>query len=217
MLMEPMTTATGVFVALEGGEGAGKSTQAGRLAAWLRGEGYEVVVTREPGGTDIGASLRSLLLHPDSVVSDRTEALVYAADRAEHVQSLIRPALARGAVVVTDRYTDSTLAYQGAGRGLDMGALKWLCAWATQGLRPHLTILLDIDPETGLGRAGEHDRIESEPVQFHARVRDHFLQLADGDPDRYLVTSAIGDREETARSVRAAVSPFLGQARRTAE
>lgn len=212
-----MTTATGVFVALEGGEGAGKSTQARLLAEWLRGEGYEVVLTREPGGTDIGAGLRSLLLHPDAVVADRTEALVYAADRAEHVQSLIRPALARGAVVVTDRYTDSTLAYQGAGRGLDMDALRWLCGWATQGLRPHLTILLDIDPETGLGRAGEHDRIESEPAEFHARVRDHFLQLADADPDRYLIASAVGDREETARSVRGAVSPFLRQAHRRGE
>jgi dTMP kinase len=212
--MEPMTTATGVFIAFEGGEGAGKSTQARFLADWLSGDGYEVVLTREPGGTDLGAELRRLVLHKGSAVSPRTEALVYAADRAEHVAAAIRPALARGAVVITDRYVDSTLAYQGAGRGLDLDALRWLNSWATRGLRPHLTILLDIDPVTGLGRAGEHDRIESEPLEFHARIREHFLSLVAADPDRYLVASAIGAREETARTVRSAVTPFLGQAKR---
>lgn len=214
--MEPMTTSTGVFIALEGGEGAGKSTQARLLAHWLTGEGYEVVLTREPGGTDLGGELRRLLLHSDSAVSPRTEALVYAADRAEHVDTAIRPALERGAVVVTDRYVDSTLAYQGAGRGLDMAALTWLNSWATRGLRPHLTVVLDIDPEAGLGRAGQHDRIESEPLEFHARVRAHFLSLVVADPDRYLVTSATGDREATASLIRSAVTPFLRQATRRA-
>lgn len=210
--MEPMTTATGVFIALEGGEGAGKSTQARLLGGWLEAEGYDAVLTREPGGTALGGNLRGLLLDNDSIVSPRTEALVYAADRAEHVDALIRPALDRGAIVVTDRYVDSTLAYQGAGRGLGMEALEWLCGWATHGLRPHLTIVLDIDPEIGLTRTGTHDRIEAEPLEFHQRIRQHFLDLAAADPERYLIASATGDLNETQKQIRDAITPFLQQA-----
>jgi dTMP kinase len=149
---------TGVYVALEGGEGAGKSTQAKLLERWLSSAGHDVVLTREPGGTAVGAALRAILLdHDTGTLAARTEALVYAADRAEHVEALIRPALAQGSVVITDRYVDSTLAYQGAGRSLAITDLEQLAQIATGGLRPHLTVVLDIEPVDGLGRAGEPD------------------------------------------------------------
>ncbi|HKY59051.1 MAG TPA: dTMP kinase [Aeromicrobium sp.] len=212
--MQPLFSDTGVFIALEGGEGAGKSTHAKLLERWLSAAGHDVVLTREPGGTAVGAALRAILLDPDTgALSPRTEALVYAADRAEHLDALIRPALTVGSVVITDRYVDSTLAYQGAGRSLPTADLEQLAQIATGGLRPHLTVVLDIDPVDGLARAGEPDRIEAEPLDFHQRVRERFLALARANPDRYLVVAATGDVDTIHATIRAAVEPLLPAAR----
>ncbi|MGQ0847368.1 MAG: dTMP kinase [Sporichthyaceae bacterium] len=189
---EPDPIHTGYFLAFEGGDGAGKSTQVERLAQWLRENGHEVVVTREPGATDLGKRLRAALLDVgDQAPSPRAEALMFAADRADHVERVIRPALHRGAVVVTDRYVDSSIAYQGAGRDLAPAEVERLSRWATQGLQPHLTVLLDVDPQVASARrAGPQDRMESESVEFHRRVRQGFLDLAGRDPKRYLVLDA---------------------------
>ncbi len=201
---------TGVFIALEGGEGGGKSTQSAMLCRWLEERGHRVLPTREPGGTEVGARLRGIVLDPATGdLSPRTEALVYAADKAEHVDAVVLPALARGEVVVTDRYVDSTLAYQGAGRDIDAAELEHVARWATADLRPHLTVLLDVDPVVGLGRAGSPDRIEAEPLEFHQRVREHFLALAGADPDHYLVLDAGADPQAVHAAVRAAVEPLL--------
>ncbi|THA48940.1 dTMP kinase [Streptomyces sp. A1136] len=184
--------ATGFFIALEGGDGAGKSTQVEALADWIRGKGHEVVVTREPGATPVGKRLRSILLDVSSAgLSNRAEALLYAADRAEHVDTVVRPALERGAVVITDRYIDSSVAYQGAGRDLSPTEIARISRWATGGLVPNLTVLLDVSPETARERFTEApDRLESEPTEFHQRVRAGFLTLAAADPGRYLVVDA---------------------------
>ncbi|QMU74687.1 dTMP kinase [Streptacidiphilus sp. PB12-B1b] len=188
----PHRAGTGFFIALEGGDGAGKSTQAQALAEWIRSKGHEVVVTREPGGSAVGQRLRAMLLDVGNTgISDRAEALLYAADRAEHVESVIRPALERGAVVITDRYIDSSVAYQGAGRDLSGAEVGRISRWATDGLVPDLTVLLDVAPEAARERFTEAlDRLESEPVEFHARVRAGFLALAAADPFRYLVVDA---------------------------
>jgi dTMP kinase len=208
---ERLLTDVGVFVAFEGGEGAGKSTQAVLLADALEAEGYTVVRTREPGATDIGRQVRQIVLDPATGrMSHRTEALLYAADKAEHVDEIVLPALERGEVVITDRYVDSTLAYQGAGRGLDE-SLEQVARWATAGLRPHLTVLLDVVPGEGLGRFEERDRIEAEGLAFHEKVRDTFLELARGGDD-YLVLDAALPVEEIATQVLDAVRPFLAQA-----
>jgi len=190
-----------VFIAFEGGDGAGKTTQIELLRGRLTQGGYDVVVTREPGGTALGASIREVLLHGDHV-APRAEALLFAADRAHHVATVVRPALARGAVVLQDRYLDSSIAYQGAGRQLDPADIKRLSLWATEGLLPDLTVLLDVTPEVGRDRRGEvHDRLESEQDDFHARVREHYLQLAAADPGRYLVVDASLPPEEIAQIV----------------
>lgn len=211
--MAALFTDTGVFVALEGGEGGGKSTQAALLQEWLQQAGHEVVLTREPGGTALGERVRELVLSPQSpLTSHRAEALLYAADKAEHVDTVVLPALARGAVVLTDRYVDSTLAYQGAGRDISVDELEPVARWATHDLRPHVTVVLDVDPVTGLGRAGDPDRIESEPAAFHARVRRHFLDLAAADPAHYVVVDGSGTREAVHAAVRSAVEPWLEQA-----
>ncbi|HEY0358701.1 MAG TPA: dTMP kinase, partial [Mycobacteriales bacterium] len=205
----------GLFVVFEGGEGAGKSTQAVKLAAWLRVEGgRECVLTREPGATPVGARIRGILLDKSSEgLAPRAEALLYAADRAHHVASVIRPALARGEVVISDRYVDSSLAYQGAGRALRADEVAWLSSWATGGLVPDLVVLLDVDPAVGLGRVserGEADRLEAEAVTFHRRVRASFLDLAARDPQRYLVLDAAGDPDAIAGEVRRRVTGLLG-------
>ncbi|WP_327402330.1 dTMP kinase [Streptomyces sp. NBC_01288] len=193
---------TGFFIALEGGDGAGKSTQAEALAEWIRGKGHEVVLTREPGATPVGKRLRSILLDVSSAgLSHRAEALLYAADRAEHVDTVVRPALERGAIVVSDRYIDSSVAYQGAGRDLSPTEIARINRWATDGLVPHMTVLLDVDPETARERFTEApDRLESEPAEFHARVRSGFLTLAAADPSRYLVVDA-GQEPEAVTTV----------------
>ncbi|QKV94084.1 dTMP kinase [Streptomyces sp. NA02950] len=194
--------ATGFFIAVEGGDGAGKSTQVEALAEWVRAKGHEVVVTREPGATAIGKRLRSILLDVSSAgISHRAEALLYAADRAEHVDSVVRPALERGAVVISDRYIDSSVAYQGAGRDLSATEIARISRWATNGLVPHLTVLLDVSPEAARERFTEApDRLESEPAEFHQRVRSGFLALAAADPARYLVVDA-GQLPEAITSV----------------
>ncbi|MGC5342925.1 dTMP kinase [Streptomyces sp. DT171] len=196
--------ATGFFLALEGGDGAGKSTQVQALADWIRAKGHEVVVTREPGATPVGKRLRSILLDVSSAgLSNRAEALLYAADRAEHVDSVVRPALERGAIVISDRYIDSSVAYQGAGRDLSPTEIARISRWATSGLVPHLTVLLDVDPETARERFTEApDRLESEPPEFHARVRSGFLTLAAADPARYLVVDAGQEPEAITTVVR---------------
>ena len=201
----------GVLLALEGGEGAGKSTQARLLAIWLRDQGFDVVTTHEPGATKIGLRLRALLLDTAHAgLSPRAEALMYAADRAEHVQSVIIPALERGAIVVTDRYVDSSLAYQGGGRQLPVDEIAELNAWATNGLVPDLTILLDLSPATGLGRrVSSADRLESEPVEFHQRVRSAFRSRAEADPARYLVLDAARPEAEVSRDIQVRVRDLL--------
>ncbi len=211
--MDPLFTETGVFLALEGGEGAGKSTQAALLVEWLEGLGHRVLLTREPGGTEIGKILRHIVLdNATGELSPRTEALLYAADKAEHVDQVVLPALADGAIVLTDRYVDSTLAYQGAGRHLDPSEVEHVARWATSSLRPHLTVVLDIDPAIGHTRFEGADRIEAEPLEFHQRVRAHFLELAAADPEHYLVVDGVHSAEQIHASVRAAVEPWLGQA-----
>ncbi len=212
MRRTPTPLFPGTFLAFEGGEGAGKSTQVSLLADWLRASGREVVVTREPGATPLGERLRALLLDGGDV-SPRAEALLYAADRAHHVATVVRPALVRGAVVLTDRYVDSSLAYQGAGRALTVDDVAMLSRWATEGVRPDLVLLLDVDPEVGLRRArqtGAPDRLEAESLAFHRRVRQGFLDLAAKDPDRYLVLPADAAPDDVQAALRDRVGHLLG-------
>jgi dTMP kinase len=201
-----------LFIALEGGEGAGKSTQAKLLGDWLRSAGHQVVVTHEPGATVVGRQLRGLLLDlATGSLSPRSEALLYAADRAEHVNTVIIPALERGAIVVTDRYVDSSIAYQGAGRELPIEDVARLSKWATGGLRPDLTVVLDLPPEIGLRRAGQSglDRVESETFEFHDRVRKRYLEIAAADPRHYAVVDAVASPEEVAAAIRERIEPLL--------
>jgi dTMP kinase len=208
-------TTTGVFVCFEGGEGAGKSTQARALAAALGDRGYHPLLTFEPGDTGVGKEIRRIVLDPATgELSHRTEVLLYAADKAEHVDTVVLPALERGEVVITDRYVDSTLAYQGAGRTLAVEEVARVARWATRDLRPHLTVVLDLEPEHGFGRFDERDRIEGESPEFHARVREGFLALAATDPEHYLVIDARRPAAEIATVVLARVEPLLAQAAR---
>jgi dTMP kinase len=200
----------GLFIALEGGEGAGKSTQAALLVEWLKEQGQQVLLTREPGATDLGKTLRQIVLDPATgEISHRAEALLYAADKAEHVDSVIKPALQAGAIVITDRYVDSALAYQGSGRDLDNADVERVNRWATEDLRPNLTIVLDLPPKSGLDRFEERDRIEAQSVDFHQRVRTAFLELAAAEPQHYLVVDATGDRQQIAALIQARLAPLL--------
>lgn len=200
----------GLFVCFEGGEGAGKSTQARLLADHLCGRGLDVLLTHEPGDTDLGRQVREILLDPATgQISHRAEALLYAADKAEHVEHVVLPALAAGTVVITDRYVDSTLAYQGAGRDIPPDELEWIARWATGDLRPHLTVLLDLEPDAGLERFEERDRIEGESLEFHRRVRQGFLDLVERSPEHYLVLDAREDREALAARIRKRVEAVL--------
>ncbi|QTE29729.1 dTMP kinase [Pengzhenrongella sicca] len=203
----------GLFLSFEGGEGVGKSTQARLLADWLRTTlGREVVLTREPGGTTLGIELRNAVLH-GAEIDARTEALLYATDRAHHVHSLVRPALARGAVVITDRYLDSSVAYQGNGRDLGAAEVERLSLWATEGLLPHLTVLLDLDPRIGLTRlTGDPDRLERAGIDFHARTRQAFLDRAAAEPARWVVVDASRGVDEIHREVRARAEALPGLA-----
>ncbi|MCW2752796.1 MAG: tmk 1 [Marmoricola sp.] len=200
----------GLFVCFEGGEGAGKSTQAQALADWLTAEGHDVVLTFEPGDTGVGQKIRQIVLSPETGhLADATEALLYAADKSEHLDKIVLPALAAGNVVITDRYVDSTLAYQGAGRAIPPDELEHVARWATGDLRPHLTVLLDLEPSAGLTRFAGRDRIEGEPLEFHQRVRSAFLLLAERDPTHYLVLDAHDDVDAIAVAVRTRVAELL--------
>lgn len=185
----------GLFIAFEGGDGAGKSTQVRLLASALESSGRDVVVTRQPGGTPLGSQIRDLVLHGDHV-SARAEALLFAADKAHHVDQLIRPSMDRGAVVITDRYTDSSVAYQGAGRELGAVEVHDLQMWAVDSLVPDLTVIVDVSAEEGRRRRGEvHDRLEAEVDTFHDAIRHHFIAMAQGSPERYLVVDGTSSPE----------------------
>ena len=203
----------GLFITLEGGDGSGKSTQSRLLLEWLTGAGHTVVVSREPGGTDLGAELREIILHRRGYIAPRAEAMLYAADRAHNIATKVRPALERGEIVVQDRYIDSSVAYQGAGRVLDGAEVRNLSLWATEGLIPDLTILLDIDVEAGRARLDEsrsqYDRLEAEQRDFHSRVRDSYLELAAAEPERFLVVDATLPIEAIATAIRERVERSL--------
>jgi dTMP kinase len=207
----------GLFITLEGGDGSGKSTQAALLDEWLTGQGRTVVRTREPGGTDAGVEIREIVLHHRGDISPRAEALLYAADRAHHVETVVRPALARGDVVLQDRYLDSSVAYQGAGRVLDADEIRKLSLWAAQGLLPDLTILLDLDETAARARLDtsrtRYDRLEAEKADFHARVRAAYLQLATAEPQRFLVVDAARPADEIAAEIQAELGRRLAPTR----
>ena len=210
--------AKGVFIAFEGGEGIGKSTQSQLLKEWLEQEGETVVLSREPGGSDLGIEIRKILLsHSTGEISPRAEALLYAADRAHHVYSVIRPALAQGEVVISDRYFDSSIAYQGAGRVLEPGEVARISRWATESLFPTLTIIIDLPPQIGLARLKSKDRLESQPIDFHERVRQEFLQLAALDPERYVIIDGNQSIEETHTAIISRVSEIPALKRNAVE
>ncbi len=204
----------GVFITLEGGDGTGKTTQAELLTAWLESRGRTVLRTREPGGSAVGVEIREIVLHHRGDISPRAEALLYAADRAHHIATVVRPALERGDVVLQDRYFDSSVAYQGAGRVLDRVEVRNLSLWASGGLLPDATILLDLDPDAARARLDavrtRYDRLEAEKTEFHARVRAAFLELAAAEPERFLVVDAARSVEEIAAIVRERLLPLLG-------
>ncbi|WGT47641.1 dTMP kinase [Tessaracoccus lacteus] len=201
---------TGLFVVFEGGDSVGKTTQVALLGAWLADRGVPHVVTRQPGGTEVGAELRRLVLDPSfGDVSPRAEALMYAADKAQHVHELVSPALDSGQVVVCDRYVDSMVAYQGAGRALGQAEVSRIAWWAVGGLRPDLTVLLDADPGDAVARIKDKDRLESAGLDVHRRARQFFLDLAAAEPDRYLVLNARWTREEIAAAIRDRLLPML--------
>lgn len=203
---------SGLFITFEGGDGAGKTTQSNLLAEWLEHRGFEVVHTREPGGSGLGDSVRNVLLHGGHVAA-RAEALLYAADRAQNIAEVVRPALVRGAAVVQDRYIDSSLAYQGAGRPLPQDDIRRINEWASEGLWPALTVLLDVNPEIAIGRraaAGQQaDRLEREAIEFHQRVRAEYLTLAAAEPERFLVLDATLPIGELHTEIVARVSPLV--------
>ena len=201
----------GLFITFEGGDGSGKSTQVALLTEWLESDGREVVHSREPGGTDLGVELREIILHRRGYIAPRAEALLYAADRAHNIATKVRPAIERGAVVIQDRYLDSSVAYQGAGRVLGATEVRDLSLWATEGLLPDLTVLLDLDPEVGRERiaGGVYDRLEEEKSDFHERVRNSYLELATAEPERFLVLDATSSVDELAQAIRSRVVSLL--------
>ncbi|MFB7252088.1 dTMP kinase [Microbacterium sp. NPDC056234] len=209
-----MTAGGGLWITLEGGDGAGKTTQADLLESSLRDAGRTVLRTREPGGSEVGQLVRDIVLHHRGDIAPRAEALLYAADRAHHVATVVRPALARGEVVIQDRYLDSSVAYQGAGRVLDADEIRNLSLWATEGALPDLTVLLDLDPQVARMRldAAEKpfDRLEAEKLEFHLRVRSAFLSLAEAEPARFLVLNAAASASEIAADIRARVASVSG-------
>jgi len=208
-----VTRGRGLFITFEGGDGAGKSTQSALLAAWLEAEGHTVVRTREPGGTELGVEIRHLVQHRRGHVAPRAEALLYAADRAHHVATLVRPALERGDMVVQDRYLDSSVAYQGAGRELDAAQVHELSRWAVEDLLPDLTVLLDLDPAVSRDRMNAaprvYDRLEEVGGDFPTRVRAAYLELAAAEPERFLVLDAAQPADELASRIRRKVATLL--------
>ncbi|MBC7441441.1 MAG: dTMP kinase [Ramlibacter sp.] len=204
---------TGLFITVEGGDGSGKTTQSQLLTDWFVQGGRTVLRTREPGGTPVGVLVREIVLHHRGEVTSRTEALLYAADRAQHIATAVRPALARGEVVIQDRYLDSSVAYQGAGRVLGAAEIRDLSLWAAEGLLPDLTILLDLDESVARGRLDAEnkrfDRLEAEKSDFHRRVRAAFLGLAEAEPERFLVVDAARPVAEIAAAIRERVAALL--------
>ena len=209
----PASERPGLFLTFEGGDGSGKSTQSALLESWLVEQGRTVVSTREPGGTEVGDEIREIVLHRRGHIVPRAEALLYAADRAHHVATVVRPALARGDIVLQDRYLDSSVAYQGVGRELEADEIRKLSLWATEGLLPDITVLLDLDVAIGRDRLDEsrtrYDRLEAEAAEFHARVRDAYLALAAAEPERFLVLDATLPVDELAAIIRTRVSAAL--------
>jgi dTMP kinase len=208
-----VTAGRGVWITLEGGDGSGKTTQAERLERWLSDQGRAVLRTREPGGSGVGQLIRDIVLHHRGDIAPRAEALLYAADRAHHVATIVRPALERGEIVLQDRYLDSSVAYQGAGRVLDGAEVRDLSLWATDGALPDLTVLLDLDPAAARKRLDSadkpFDRLEAEKLDFHTRVRDAYLALADAEPERFLVLNAAASPETIAEAIRPRVASLL--------
>ena len=203
----------GLFITLEGGDGSGKTTQSQLLTDWLEQRGRTVLRTREPGGTEVGVAIREIVLHHRGEIAPRAEALLYAADRAQHVATAVRPALARGEVVIQARYLDSSVAYQGAGRVLDATEVRDLSLWAAEGLLPQLTILLDLDETAARGRLDaankRFDRLEAEKSEFHGRVRAAFLALAAAEPERFLIVDAALPVAEIAAVIQGRVAVLL--------
>jgi dTMP kinase len=203
-----------LFITFEGIDGVGKSTQANLLEEYLRSLGHDIVRTLEPGGTELGVEIRQMLLHRKGEVSPRAEALLYAADRAHHVETKVKPALAAGKIVMSDRYLDSSVAYQGAGRELSMEDIRGISIWATGGLLPNLTILLDLDAASARARRNttgqEPDRLEREKIEFFEATRQAFLKLASDEPDRFLVIDASQTVEQMQAQIRARVNTVLG-------
>ncbi|MDQ0642414.1 dTMP kinase [Microbacterium murale] len=208
-----MTARSGVWITLEGGDGSGKTTQAELLEKWLTDAGHTVLRTREPGGSEVGHLIRDIVLHHRGDIAPRAEALLYAADRAHHVATVVRPALERGEIVLQDRYLDSSVAYQGAGRVLDATEVRELSLWAAEGALPDLTLLLDLDAATARTRLDSadkpFDRLESEKAEFHTRVRESFLALAAAEPERFLVLDAAQAPEVIAAGIRARVAALV--------
>jgi dTMP kinase len=210
-----VSTADGIFIVFEGGDGVGKTTQVDILCKWLANAGHDVLKTFEPGDSTVGAMIRQIVLDPATgEMSPRAEALLYAADKAQHVFAVVRPALERGAVVVCDRYVDSMLAYQGAGRVLQLADLERIAHWATEDLQPDLTVVLDAELRDGVHAKSDKDRLESAGEKFHERTRLFFLELARREPERYLVLDARASREEIAAWVAARVAPLLSSVAR---
>jgi len=208
-----VSATTGLWITFEGGDGSGKTTQARLLQEWVEASGRTVVRTREPGGTEVGDLIRDIVLHHRGDIAPRAEALLYAADRAHHVATHVRPALERGEVVIQDRYLDSSVAYQGAGRVLDAAEIRDLSLWAADGALPDVTVLLDLDPATARARLDAadkpFDRLEAEKADFHTRVREGFLALAAAEPGRFLVLDAAQPVDALAAAIRSRIAPLL--------
>jgi dTMP kinase len=204
----------GFFITFEGVDGSGKSTQMAMLVQWLEKQGHSVCVTREPGGTEFGVQLRDIILHSRGFISPRAEALIYAADRAHHIATVVRPALERGDIVVQDRYLDSSVAYQGAGRVLDPGEVEGLSLWATENLLPDLTIVLDVPAELAKQRQSQSerkfDRLEAEALDFHERVRSAYLERAAANPTRIAVVEGTQPIEQIHQEITQRVAQLLG-------
>jgi dTMP kinase len=208
-----VTSGRGVWITLEGGDGSGKTTQSNLLGQWLTDAGRTVVRTREPGGSEVGELIRNIVLHHRGDIAPRAEALLYAADRAHHVATVVRPALDRGEIVLQDRYLDSSVAYQGAGRVLDGTEIRELSLWAAEGALPDLTVLLDLHPDAARARLDSadkpFDRLEAEKTEFHARVREAYLALAAAEPERFLVLDAADSPESIATAIRSRVETLV--------
>ena len=200
----------GLFITVEGADGCGKTTQLNLIAQYLRDMGADVLLTREPGGAQLGLELREILLHYDGFVSSKCESFLFFADRAQHVDTVIKPAIQQGKIVVCDRYTDSTVAYQGYGKGVDISQIQYLNNLATDSLLPDLTIVFDVDSEIAQQRVGaQKDRLESEGIDFHARVRNGYLQIAKSEPLRVKVVDANPPVDVVFESVKSIIDDFI--------